>query len=300
MELGSIVWFSSRPHPFVVRATPCLDLNCSCRDTWLTLTEVNLQGPPLRHPLSFQLRVDLRKFVECDPPQRSADVEALAREFLVRFPEERIEELVDQWKEQRTVKRRLAEYTADGPRDELLCYSEVIHEEGGIGQSGRNYSFFFAHQGREFLLEDHYCPNPECDCREVHVEFWERSELYKPKHRIDVEQLLMAAFTLDGDLDEIRFSREDARSTKRLLQAWRQECGYQLDEFRRRYQQVRAIGKRSFTAKPNAKRVDAAKGLPREPLAHSSSTPRTGRNDPCFCGSGLKFKRCCARRQVGS
>lgn len=30
---------------------------------------------------------------------------------------------------------------------------------------------------------------------------------------------------------------------------------------------------------------------------HSQTTPRVGRNDPCPCGSGLKFKRCCGGRR---
>ena len=30
-----------------------------------------------------------------------------------------------------------------------------------------------------------------------------------------------------------------------------------------------------------------------EPLVHKA--PKVGRNDPCFCGSGKKFKKCCAK-----
>ena len=26
-------------------------------------------------------------------------------------------------------------------------------------------------------------------------------------------------------------------------------------------------------------------------------TAKTGRNDPCFCGSGRKYKHCCAQKQ---
>jgi uncharacterized protein len=31
----------------------------------------------------------------------------------------------------------------------------------------------------------------------------------------------------------------------------------------------------------------------REPAAQERSAPKAGRNDPCPCGSGLKFKKCC-------
>ena len=34
---------------------------------------------------------------------------------------------------------------------------------------------------------------------------------------------------------------------------------------------------------------------PKTPAATApvSSTPKVGRNDPCSCGSGLKYKKCC-------
>ena len=302
MEVGDVVWFSSRPHPFVVQATPCLDLDCSCQDVWLTLTEVNLAGARLSEPLSFELRVDLRSFVEREPPQRNANIEALAREFLVRFPDERIEDLVAQWKEQRTIKRRLAEYrTGDTDRTRLLCYSEVIYEAGGLAKGGQHDGYFFIHQGREFLLEDHYCSNPACDCRKVEVGFWERQEFYRPKHRVEVRQLLMASFTLDGQLGEIAFCQEDGPAAKQLLHVWRAECGYQLEEFARRYQQIKAVGRRSFPPEIRRRRVDVIHGTrPPDLPAKRRSTSRAGRNDPCPCGSGLKFKRCCARRSAAS
>ena len=35
--------------------------------------------------------------------------------------------------------------------------------------------------------------------------------------------------------------------------------------------------------------------LPAQPI--SQTGPRVGRNDPCPCGSGKKYKKCCMRRQ---
>ena len=33
-----------------------------------------------------------------------------------------------------------------------------------------------------------------------------------------------------------------------------------------------------------------------KPRAATTDTPKVGRNDPCPCGSGLKFKQCCLRK----
>lgn len=31
-----------------------------------------------------------------------------------------------------------------------------------------------------------------------------------------------------------------------------------------------------------------------------SAAPRVGRNDPCFCGSGKKYKKCCLGQELPS
>ena len=36
--------------------------------------------------------------------------------------------------------------------------------------------------------------------------------------------------------------------------------------------------------------VHHAPAKPQAPVVHKA--PKTGRNDPCFCGSGKKFKKC--------
>jgi uncharacterized protein YecA (UPF0149 family) len=33
--------------------------------------------------------------------------------------------------------------------------------------------------------------------------------------------------------------------------------------------------------------------MPEAQDANARSRPKTGRNDPCPCGSGLKYKKCC-------
>jgi len=302
MELGSLIWFSSRKHPFAVRQRHCLDLECSCTDAWLTFTEVGLDGRGLSRPLTFEVRANLRNGQERRPPKRSDAIQGLVREFLVRFPESRFQEMIRHRQEQRTAKRRLEEYTVDASKQgELVCYSDVIYEEGGISSNGRRFSFFFAHDGHDYLIEDHYCPRPACDCCQVHVEFWERIELRGRSPRVDVIQQMMAVFTLDGKLEEIQFSKDRRQVAEELSRVWIENCAYQLEVFRQRYQQVKAIGGRSIASEPSAApAADAGKGPTRESVDALSARPRVGRNDPCPCGSGKKFKRCCARRGPSS
>ena len=296
MELGSLVWFSSRKHPFAVRERHCLDLTCDCTDAWLTFTEVDLSGNALPVPLRFEIRLNLRDGRERRGPPRAAEVEALVREFLVRFPDERFQELVHRRQEQRTAKQRLETYPVEhAERGTLLCYSDVIYESGGVAKNGRRFSFFFHHEGRDYLIEDYYCPTPNCDCRQVHLEFWERIESAGRSPRVDVRQQLLAVFQLDGKFERVEFSAESPQAAEQLCRAWRDQCGDQFEEFRRRYQQIKSLGQRRL-ASPSTSAASPNRLPPRvAPPPRPPVGRRVGRNEPCPCGSGLKFKRCCGR-----
>jgi hypothetical protein len=295
MKLGRIVWFSSHERPFLVWPEHCLDLECACTDVRLRLTEAAPTGDRLPNPLSFEVQVCLRHWVERDPPRRSAKMTALVRELLAEFPHDCIDELIDIRRKQRASKQRLAEHKlAPSQRGELVCYSDVVHTEGGLGKGNRHYSFFFTHRGRDYLVKDHYCPTPECDCRQVHVELWERNVSEKPR-RIDITQLLMATLTLEGELVDVRFSREDSATTSDILEAWRRHSVGLQEELQQRYQQMKAIGQRCFP-EPSVTQNKTLHGNSSTPANRVRVTERVGRNAPCPCGSGRKFKRCCARQ----
>jgi hypothetical protein len=295
MELGSLVWFSSREHPFAVRERHCLDLECDCTDAWLTFSEVDLAGGGLPEALTFEVRVDLRNGRERRPPKRPAEIQTLVREFLVRFPQQRFSEMLDRHDLERTNRQRLAEQTIDpSRRGELISYAEVIYEEDDLEESAYRFGFFFTHEGCDYLIEDHYCVNPACDCQLVHIGFWERIE--SPRNKNDIWQRFRAAFTLDGQFEEITLCEKDRHGCTSVARAWREHFGQRFEIFRERYEQTKAIGRRSMPADVPAPRpVKIVDYAGQESLDASPSGIRIGRNDPCPCGSGRKFKRCCGR-----
>ena len=316
MDVGHVVRFASQKYPFLIEAAPCLDLACRCSIATLTLSELVPPGSSPDERLTFTLRVCLKTWTERDPPPRSLEVESLAGEFLARFPADRIRELGAAFQRAREIEQRLDSLSLSGSRDELVTYSHVLDERGGVREGVDEHSFFFVFEGREFLVEDHYCANPECDCQEVHLEFWERVHELYPQRGITIRQQLMATFTLPGKLREmlpgklreIRFSQESDSTTKHLLLAWLRRCSGYFRECLRRYEVIKAVGARSFptplqstpppSVQPPELRIDRpASGSPRQ-AAEAPSRPRVGRNDPCPCGSGLKFKRCCLRRSA--
>lgn len=300
MKLQNLVWFSSHINPFVVSPTFCLNLECSCRDVWLHLNEVDPSGGHLPDPLTFEVRVGLENWVERDVPERSGKTAALVRELMVEFPSDAIKQFVEAHKQQRAIAKRIAEHKldiADHGDGELVCYSDVVHASGGL-QRGGKHAFFLTHAGQDYLIEDHYCPTPECDCRVVHIEFWKRAvddRQGDASRRIRVTQQLMSSFTFDGRVREVRFSQEDPKTTRNILAAWAEQCSDLQEELESRYEQIKAIGRRSFPKRPASLRRPRLSPPPSLPSSIKRDK-RVGRNDRCPCGSGRKFKRCCARQ----
>ncbi len=65
------------------------------------------------------------------------------------------------------------------------------------------------------------------------------------------------------------------------------------DRFERRYERNREEKERHRKNLPGAD--DPALPPPVEPIRNDADAP--GRNDPCPCGSGRKYKRCCGKAE---
>ena len=57
---------------------------------------------------------------------------------------------------------------------------------------------------------------------------------------------------------------------------------------------VRQLGERSAFLRHEG-RLYYVDGSPLRPAAYRREAPKVGRNDPCPCGSGKKYKKCCGR-----
>jgi hypothetical protein len=271
----------------------------------LTFKEVSESGRPVSKPKSFDVRVDLETWQECDPPERSAIVAGWVQEFLDDCPEEQKAEFSAEYERVKRTARRLAEYTiepADVVEGKLISYSDIISKHGALSHGGRGFTYRFEHHGREYLVEDLYCPNPDCHCEDVHLEFWEA----KPgtdgnKTSASIRGLFIAKVTFGGCVELIENSKCKADEASRVLSAWWEEHHDDLEMLKGRYQDVKKIGQRCLDTEGVPPRrfdtlVDQPLGdemLYDEPLTENI---KVGRNDPCPCGSGKKFKKCCYKK----
>ena len=301
MELESLVRFSSHPRPFEVYQTFCSNPKCRCNAVFLTFMEVSESGQTSKAALSFSIRVDLRTWRELEPPQRSPQVTAWVQEFLEQCPVARRAEYKAAYEDERRLVRRKAEYTIAA--DEVLAgtlfsYASLLTDERPISESGSAYTFQLQYRGREYLVEDQYCPNPDCDCQSVHLVFYE--SVNRHDGTVHIYQRFSGQVTFAGELVVEKTTKCDRALAKAVLKACWAEHRHELDMFKDRYGEVKEIGRRSLAERPSGAFV--SRPLPgsraEEQLAADGedqlpATAKIGRNAACPCGSGKKYKKCC-------
>jgi uncharacterized protein YchJ len=301
MKLENVVRLSSHPRPFLVKETYCNNPDCSCNEVFLSFTEVSDTGRSLRNPLSFSVRVDLETWQESEPPRRLPEVAAWVREFLSRCPSTRRAEFKASYEEGRRIARRKAEYTMDADEvleGALVSYANILTEKSALSAGGKAYTFDVRYQGREYLVEDRYCPNPDCDCQAVHLEFFEAVSQQDGKC---IYQRFLGRVTFAGQLIVEERAQCSLAEANAALSAWWKECRDDLKMLKERYREVKEIGRRSLEAAPVhhfvARQTTASRLTEDAHLDdHPPANVKVRRNAPCPCGSGKKYKKCCWRR----
>lgn len=166
-------------------------------------------------------------------------------------------------------------YPPEGPSTKIdLDLVEEYHFAAfdELFEGARSDEYLLANQ--RYWACTYLCPTPGCDCREARVVFFD--EAAEPGDAVGSVLL-----DLDGSagLKIVKMTAECGAADHLIKDLWalferRHDAGTFL---RRREAQLKAVGETLW--RPVAKPVRAV--------------PQPGRNDPCPCGSGRKFKKCC-------
>jgi hypothetical protein len=293
--------FSSCPDPLWVQGSLCANPDCECGDVFFDLLEHDEARPYGVGDVKLALRVDTQTWQESQSPARPASLDALALDFLREYPAAERAVWQEEVAQKRQAARRIREYRLD-PRvvetAELVAFGDILSERGSLYSGGTSVAFRFEHGGTRYLVDDLYCPNPDCHCEDVHLAFF-RCRQSEADGATTVEECFRAIVSLeDGHVESVKCYQGTHGEASAVLRVWRDrpDFDYFLDDFRWRYGKVKEIAER------NGPTRDAMRGPwgPSEeilspPVERLSSPPRVGRNDPCPCGSGKKYKKCCGK-----
>jgi len=146
----------------------------------------------------------------------------------------------------------------------LIGYKEILPYDG---------FFFLPIEGRLYSVEDMYCLTAGCSCSKVLL------------HLFDQEQEPVARCFVDYK----RNTWESAESEEPVI-----EARIPLKTFRKHLIETYPGFVRGLRERHRRLRRIYAAFCKRQATSSTPSSPaRVGRNDPCPCGSGKKYKKCC-------
>jgi hypothetical protein len=173
----------------------------------------------------------------------------------------------------------------------------VVDHDLGVRET-RTLTLFDPHGAipvGNYALVELYCPDPDCDCRRVMLNVVEEKR--------PTEYLASIGYGFDRDeedagpyLDPLNYQCRYAGDLMRLVEGLVLSDQAYVARLKRHY----ALVKRAATD-PNHPAYDKLQAaIEREederPVRVPGPEPQlVGRNDPCPCGSGIKYKHCCGR-----
>ena len=146
-------------------------------------------------------------------------------------------------------------------------------------------------QGVYAFLES-YCCNPKCDCREVKIEIVKQSAMNLGYFETTDKPFATLQYAWESSLsDENPILKEDAYQSEWANAARQVFIDYV--EADPNYNEEVSIRFLMMKLKQDPEKKHTKK---EKPLV-MSNTHKLGRNAPCFCGSGKKYKKCCLTKE---
>lgn len=239
----------------------CVNPECRCNSMELCFSSFHEINDPL---FSLALSFHGNHILNTEIFDTSVEVDDVVEEFLCK------KDLLNEiQKRKNLVKHKLKKYPfgwLDIPPLELDVCASYPRVYGSMDQG--KFIFFF--QGEEHYVEDHYCLNPDCDCKSSLMVFRKTSS----------PSVLFAIYVKIKSLEYSINSKRFFFSRKRLHQLARcflKEIKGSPHLLKNRYKGMKRLGKHLYQEK----------GF------HEPSIIFPKRNDLCYCGSGLKYKKCC-------
>lgn len=162
------------------------------------------------------------------------------------------------------------EVLEDFPLGSFLPYSEILWREKTITLTNNK---------REYIIYDAYCVTPGCPCTTVALWFVENI------HKIGIRQpdfSFIYNYTTHEINEPIGIQPEAAKQFTNTFSASLH------NKFKQRHAQLKEEVKQDIE-----KKIEEGGYTP-----FHTKKRKIGRNDPCHCGSGKKYKKCCLQKDI--
>jgi len=253
------VRFNDFEHVVLVEDWYCEIPACDCNDVFISF----IVSQETRGLFSIRLDMSSWRIIERQIHDQSIKADKMITEFL-----DNLDEFKEVFKAHRKAVKQYGKkhYHAGQAGDDTdIMYYEV---PGDIDAN----PFTFQYKDTEkYFITDQYCTNPGCTCHDVTLSFT----------RLDEDKIKLPEFVVRLDLmslnHEVVRNSCDTDKTSDVMEYVLTNKPEIIEVLKFRQCEMKKDGGKSYM-----------KGI-----AEKRSDPRIGRNDPCPCGSGKKYKRCC-------
>jgi hypothetical protein len=172
----------------------------------------------------------------------------------------------------------------------MVGYYEILPFARPIG---------FNNGAHDWAFDDQYCLRPDCSCRAAVLQCFQITP--RPAGAAPEGPNLSLRYYYDTQRCEVLETTGTDISAQAFLNAMRQTQPDFDTVLAKRHHQLRYLYRLFLQRHPTAKRAAVSDpagdaDLVDEPAAPPArATPKPGRNDPCPCGSGKKYKKCCGK-----
>jgi uncharacterized protein YchJ len=282
-----MVRFPSHGLSFLMMEIYCRGPECDCNEVSLYFMEMEETGDPIANPITFSIRLNLNTWQENGKPARTGRAQCLVDEFIDNMSDDTMNRFSSGYKKTRKDARKAAELeiTIDEINSgRLVSWAEIFGDEGGVSSGGKGIGFSFEYENEELYIDDLYCIQPKCTCGAVVLLFLKND--YKAEALVDV---FTARFSFkDGlEIENHPLCTKDEAET--IFNVWMEYDLEAINVMMGRYRRVKEIG-RTLIAKGDVSKNRSKCSI------RDARKEKVGRNSPCPCGSGKKYKRCCGKQ----
>ena len=254
----------------------CPNPDCPCRNA--TLYFFKADGKYNTKLFTIVVDYETWRLVSTDIHRNDDDYALIIHEFMEALDDE-MKSLIRAGKETASSDRHSLRGDIDYSvfsDDGLVCYAEIY-------KVNPYEQWLLELDGMQYIAVDYYCPNPKCDCRDVTLAF----------DRVDIIRTIgppALKCKINFDTERRVIEERGVGISTQLAESMIEElmtlfAGGGLELFKERYARIKDWGR--VHLQPELRRRNA-------PIA--AAAPKVGRNSPCPCGSGQKYKRCCGRQ----
>lgn len=267
-----------------VELSACDNPFCGCSDVSFRCVPEDVTSPQPQDRLCFALDVIEREVSHDTPEKPTPESLALAEAVVAELGESDWEWLYGEFlRAKRAAMKRidLVRFDAVFPPEAMTGKGAMVGY-GEILPFAMQWSFTIGEA--QWLADDAYCTEPQCTCRDVLIRFL---------HVADAPAGGIARVT--GAIPAVfyNYQRGTSRtaqapspgqpSIRELVEAMKQAHPDFDREAEHRHLQLKTLF------------VSALQKAAQKPMPDERAPPAPGRNDPCPCGSGKKFKKCCGK-----